>query len=89
MAGTPEMQKQFPAGAWTARHPESGVILAGPTCRKCTSNFRQVPGPHESRKRSHFGPTDMPEMHEQFPAGARTARHPENEVMPAVSGHTI
>jgi hypothetical protein len=26
MAGTPEMQEQFPAGAWTARHPENEVI---------------------------------------------------------------
>jgi len=109
MAGMPEMQEQFPAGAWTAPHPENEGTLVGPTCRKCRSNFRRVPGPHNILKRRHFGWTDMPkmqdaifggcvsahdpkkrspaaemprcgpEMQEQFPAGAWTAPHPENE----------
>ncbi|HSC13451.1 MAG TPA: hypothetical protein VLC97_20965, partial [Rhodanobacteraceae bacterium] len=34
----PEMQEQFPAGAWTAQRPGTKVR------RKCRSIFRRVPG---------------------------------------------
>jgi len=50
-ADMPEMQEHFPAGAWMARQPENeGHFLFEPTCRKCRSNFRHLPGWHEYEK---------------------------------------
>jgi hypothetical protein len=33
------MQEQFPAGAWTARHPENEVILAWTDMPKMQEHF--------------------------------------------------
>jgi len=43
MAGTPEMQEQFPAGASMASVLKNEALFDHDGCRKCRSNFRRVP----------------------------------------------
>jgi len=55
MAGTPEMQEHFPAGAGQSTVPKNEVLGTSDTCRKCRSIFQRVHCRPLSRKTKPLG----------------------------------